>query len=136
MKRTLPVVGEDDALFWTGGADGRLHFPQCGRCRCIVHPPAPVCPQCHSRALREITVSGEGTVETFTLNWQAWMPGMEVPFAIAIVTLDEQDDLRLMTNIVGAPPESVHIGMRVRVRFEDCGDGIHLPLFEPVPAPA
>jgi uncharacterized OB-fold protein len=134
MMRTLPVVNEDDALFWKGGADGKLHFPQCQQCRYIVHPPAPVCPHCHGRELSEITVSGEGTVETFTLNYQPWMPDMQVPFAIAIVTLDEQDDLRLMSNVVNIEPDQVKIGMRVSVVFEACEEGIYLPLFEPLKA--
>lgn len=134
MNRTLPVVNDDDTLFWTGGADGKLHFPQCSDCRYIVHPPSPVCPQCYSRELEPVTVSGKGTVETFSLNYQPWMPDMPVPFAIAIVSLDEQHDLRLMTNIVNTPPEAVHIGMRVQVVFEACAHAIYLPLFEPVAA--
>jgi uncharacterized OB-fold protein len=112
--------------------DGHLHFPLCGRCRYIVHPPSPVCPLCYSRGLGEIVVSGLGVVETFTLNYQAWAQGMEVPFVIAIVTLEEQDDLRLMTNIINIDPAKVKIGMQVKVIFEVCDDGIYLPLFEPV----
>ncbi len=132
MIRTLPVVNDDDALFWTGGADGKLHFPKCSDCGYIVHPPSPVCPQCLGRELMPVAVSGMGTVETYTLNHHPWMPDMQVPFAIAIVTLDEQDDLRLMTNIVNTPPETVEIGMRVKVLFETCEDDIYLPLFEPL----
>ena len=132
MNRTLPVVSEEDAVFWRGGADGHLHFPQCTRCNYIVHPPGPVCPECHHRELNAIVVSGMGTIETYTINYQAWLPDMEVPFVIAIVTLDEQEDLRLMTNIVSIPPAAVTIGMKVKVVFEACEDGIYLPLFEPV----
>jgi len=134
MTRTLPVVNDDDALFWTGGADGKLHFIQCSGCGYIVHPPSPVCPQCRGRELTPVTVSGKGTVETYTLNYHPWMPDLQVPYAIAIITLDEQDDLRLMTNVVNTPPETVEIGMRVKVLFEACEDGIYLPLFEPLQA--
>jgi uncharacterized OB-fold protein len=49
---------------------------------------------------------------------------------IAIVEIDEQPSLRLMTNIVNCPPESVHIGMPVQVVFEAHED-VHIPLFEP-----
>jgi hypothetical protein len=69
-------------------------------------------------------------VATFTLNHQRWLPGLEVPYCIAIVELDEQPGLRLTTNVVGCPPESVRIGMRVRVTFEQHGD-VYLPLFTP-----
>ena len=62
------------------------------------------------------------------------MPGMEVSFAIAVVTLDEQDDLPLMTNIVYTPHDAEDIGMRGNEVFESCEDDIYLPLFEPLEA--
>jgi uncharacterized OB-fold protein len=46
------------------------------------------------------------------------------------VEIDEQPGLRLMTNIVGCPAESVHVGMRVRVVFEE-HDDVFMPLFTP-----
>src|SRR3989449_8457980 len=61
------------------------------------------------------------------------MPGMEVPYAIGLVELIEQADLRLTTNIVGCAPDAVTIGMPVRVTFRDVSDEIALPLFEPDP---
>jgi len=70
-------------------------------------------------------------VLTFTLNHQPWVPSPDHPYAIAIVELDEQPGLRLMTNIANCPAESVRIGMRVRVVFEQ-RDDVWLPLFEPV----
>jgi uncharacterized OB-fold protein len=70
-------------------------------------------------------------VLTFTVNHQAWIPGFDPPYVVAIVELEEQPGLRLTTNIVGCPIENVTIGMSVRVRFEDVGEGVFLPLFEP-----
>jgi uncharacterized OB-fold protein len=80
-------------------------------------------------------VSGKGTVETFTVNYRAWGPGLEVPYTIAIVVLDEQPDLRLTTNILGIDPEKVTIGLRVRVTFEQDED-IWLPMFVPLASEA
>jgi uncharacterized OB-fold protein len=71
-------------------------------------------------------------VATFTVNHQAWFPGFDPPYVIAIVELAEQAGLRLTTNLVGCPPERVRIGMAVRVRFEAYED-VYLPLFEPDP---
>ena len=75
-------------------------------------------------------MSGRGTVHTFTVNHQPWIPGYEPPYAVAIVELEEQEGLRLMTNVVGCPPDDVHIGMPVRVTFEH-HDDVWLPLFTP-----
>ena len=48
------------------------------------------------------------------------------------VELVEQEGLRFMTNLVNCDPESVSIGMPVRVLFEDHGE-IFVPVFEPDP---
>lgn len=132
MSRILPIVNDEDAPYWKGGVDGSLHFPQCQSCGYILHPPSAVCPQCHSRDLKFITVSGLGVIRTFTINHHPWIPDVEVPYVIAIVALEEQEDLCIMTNIINIDPDKVTIGMKVRVRFEACEDDIYLPLFEPM----
>lgn len=128
--RVLPRVTDANRHFWTGGAQGELRFLRCGRCATWVHPPAPVCPDCLSRDLLPAAVSGRATVVTYTLNHQPWVPAPDHPYAIAIVEIEEQPGLRLMTNIVNCPPGSVRIGMPVRVVFER-HDEVFVPLFEP-----
>jgi uncharacterized OB-fold protein len=128
-----PTVTTASAFFWASGADGRLRFLRCTSCDVIVHPPTPVCPGCRTGTLTPSAVSGLATVATFTINEMAWIPGFDPPYVVALVELDEQRSVRLTTNIVNCAPESVHIGMPVRVVFEPRGD-IWLPLFEPVPS--
>ena len=129
--RVLPRVREDTEFFWTSGADGLLRFLTCTTCGYIVHPPAPICPRCLTKTLEPRPVSGRATVATFTINIQPWIPGFDPPYVIAMVELAEQPGLRLTTNIVGCPPEDVHIGMPVEVRFDQYDD-VWLPLFAPV----
>jgi uncharacterized OB-fold protein len=69
-------------------------------------------------------------VLTYTVNRHVWEKGLEAPYLIAIVGIDEQPGLRLTTNIVNCAIEDVRIGMRVRVLFESYED-VWLPLFEP-----
>jgi uncharacterized protein len=76
-------------------------------------------------------VPGTGTIDTFTINYQEWRPGLEVPYAIARVAIDGAPGVYLTTNIVGCPVESVDIGARVRAKFEQHGE-IYLPLFEKI----
>jgi uncharacterized OB-fold protein len=128
--RILPRLGGATEFFWTSGADGRLRFLRCRQCGYYVHPPSPICPVDLSKDLAPEAVSGRGTVHTFTVNHQPWIPGYEPPYAVAIVELEEQEGLRLMTNVVGCPAEDVHVGMPVRVTFEH-HDDVWLPLFEP-----
>jgi uncharacterized OB-fold protein len=131
--RVLPRVTDRNRHFWTGGAQGKLQLLRCRACETWVHPPAPVCPDCLSRDVAPSALSGRAKVVTVTLNHQPWVPAPDHPYAIAIVELEEQPGLRLMTNVVNCAPEAVHIGMPVRVVFEAHGD-VHVPLFEPAEA--
>lgn len=131
--RVLPRVTPQNEHFWRGGAEGKLQFLRCHPCGSYVHPPAPVCGRCLSKDLAPAAVSGRATVVTFTLNHQPWVPAPDHPYAIAIVEIDEQPDVRLMTNIVGCAAEAVRIGMRVAVEFEEHED-VFVPVFAPVEA--
>jgi len=131
--RPLPQLNDLNRFFWTGAADGKLRMQHCQDCGHWQHPAGVICPECLSRNLVPEEMSGLATVEALTLNYQPWIPGVEVPYVIAIVGLDEQKGLNLTTNIVGVAPESVHIGQRVRVVFEAVED-VYLPLFTPITA--
>lgn len=129
--RPLPKLDELNRFFWTGGADGKLRFQRCQDCGFWLHPPGVLCPKCLGGNLVPEAVSGLGTVAALTINHQPWVPGSAVPYAVAIVELDEQPGLRLTTNIVGVPLENIRIGQRVRVVFEAFED-VFLPFFTPV----
>ena len=131
QHRPLPDMTVETEPFWTGGQEGRLLITRCHDCAYLIHPPSPVCPQCLSRDVRPAAVSGRGEVVTFTINHQPWYPGLDVPYAVAIVELAEQSGLRLTTNIVNCPLAEVRIGLPVQVAFERV-DEISIPVFEPV----
>ena len=128
--RLLPRVDDTNEFFWTGGKDDELRFLRCQTCGYYVHPPSPICPIDLSRDLAPEAVSGRATVHTFTVNHQPWIPGYDPPYVIAIVEIEEQPDVRLMTNIVGCAPDDVYVGMPVEVAF-DHHDDVWLPLFKP-----
>jgi uncharacterized OB-fold protein len=128
--RVLPLVTPQNEHFWRGGERGELRFLRCGACRTWVHPPSPVCPACYARELAPEAVSGRATVLTCTWNHQPWVPSPDHPYPIAIVEIEEQPGLRLMTNILHVTPETPLIGMPVQVVFEQ-HDDVWIPLFEP-----
>jgi uncharacterized protein len=132
--RILPRLTDANRHFWQGGERGELVFLRCRTCGYYIHPPQPLCPIDFGKDLAPEPVSGRGTVATFTVNHQRWIPGMTVPYVIALVTIEEQPDLRLQTNIVGCEPEDVRIGMPVEVVFEFRADhhgDVWVPLFQP-----
>jgi hypothetical protein len=129
--RILPALTDLNTPFWTGGANGELLIQRCASCRLWVHPPVAQCPAC-AGTLRNEAVSGNGTIFTFTTNYQQFHPDVAPPYVIAIVELDEQADLRLPTNIVNADADSLTCGTPVRVLFE-CQEAVFVPVFEPAP---
>lgn len=105
-----------------------LHIQRCDACGLFIHPPTGVCRRCLSDEISDSPLEGVGTIESYTINHQAWTPGMEVPFVIARVALSNAPGVILTSNIVGCDPERVRIGERVRVSFEKNGE-YHIPLF-------
>jgi uncharacterized OB-fold protein len=131
--RMLPNLHEHNRAFWTGGADRKLLIAQCTGCALWVQPPAADCPDCGG-VLVARPVSGNGTVFTYTVNYQPFNPAVPVPYVVAIVQLDEQPDLRIAANIVDCEPDSVYIGLPVEVRFERHdvdGVSVFVPVFAP-----
>lgn len=127
--RVLPAIDDENRFFWTSGEDGRLRFLRCQDCGYWLHPPSPRCPKCGSRTLAPERVSGHGEVFSYTINHQPW-DGSDEPWAIVLVAFPEQEGLRLTTNVVGCSVDDVHIGMPVRITF-DQRDDIWFPVVEP-----
>jgi uncharacterized OB-fold protein len=120
------------AFYWEGATAGSLLILQCTECGFFSHPPDVSCQRCASTALEPAPVSGAGTVYSFTIVRQAFDPAFmpEVPYLIALVELDEQPGLRLLANIVDVDIETVEVGDRVEVTFED-RQGQAVPQFRP-----
>ena len=116
--RLLPELSEDNEFFWKSGEDGTLRFQRCTGCGDLRHPPSAVCPYCRSTEWEPAAVSGRGVVAGFTRNEQMWQPSFPPPYVIAIVAIEEDDRIRLTTNLVNCSPDDVFVGMKVQVRFE------------------
>lgn len=137
--RPLPLVTDDNRHHWSGSAQG-WSVLRCVACRRWLLPPAPVCRHCHADGPVPEPVSGDARLLSWTLNVQPWLPGMEVPFVVVLLALDEQDDLRLLTDLLDADGNMVRttdglfIGAPLRLVFEQVADDVALP--QAVLAPA
>jgi len=129
-ERALPYVDMDSKAFWTGGERGELLIYRCQECAYYVHPPVRFCPKCESRKVEPEAVSGKGYVTSFTVNHKKWVPGLPDRYVLALVSIAEQEDVRLVCNILNCDPESVTMGMPVKVLFEQHED-VWVPFFEP-----
>ena len=110
--------------FWAAAAEGRLLLPRCEDCGRTHWYPRAHGPLCGSVRLRWEPASGRGTLHAFSPARRA-----EPQYTLAYVTLEEGPTL--MTNIVGAAPEALHIGQPVVVRFQPAAEGRMMPFFTP-----
>jgi uncharacterized OB-fold protein len=126
----LPELTAESTAYWTGGAHGELMIAHCEDCGKAIHPPQLVCPKCLSRQVTPRKVAGTGTVYTYTVNHQAWIPDMPVPYVLAVVDLDDVPGVRVTARLEVAP-ETVQIGQKVRIGFTPSGD-VWLPHWLPL----
>ncbi len=127
--RPRPRLDAGNRAFWTGGAEGKLYIMRCSACGEYTHPPRQICRHCQSEDMAPHAAQGTGQIDSYTINHQAWMPDLEVPFVIARVRLDGIPGVYLTTNIVGSPVDAINIDDPVQVVFEE-QDGIWFPLFQ------
>jgi hypothetical protein len=75
-------------------------------------------------------VSGRGKIYAYTVARQAFDGAFveDIPYVLALVELEEQANLRILTNIVGAQLDELASDVAVEVTFEDRRD-YKLPQF-------
>lgn len=129
--RFVPPVSEAAVPFWDATRERRLVVQWCTACEEPVFFPREVCPSCLGTALEWRPASGRGAVYAVTVEHRPQNPAMAAmaPYAVALVELDE--GVRLLTNLVGAPPESFAVDDPVQVVWEELPDGRNLPQFAP-----
>ena len=132
VPKPAPAPTEVSQFFWDAAKEHRLMIQRCDDCAYYIHPPMVVCPKCQSDRLTPTDVSGKGTVYSFSVVQRAFHPGFaaDMPYVLALVDLEEQEGVRLVTNIVECPIEALQIGMAVEATFED-REGHTVPLFRP-----
>lgn len=131
--RFEPPASEIAGPFWDATKEEKLLLQWCRDCSQPVFYPREVCPTClKSAGLEWRPASGKGVVYAVSVQHTPQMPMpfyQNGPYAVALVELEE--GVRMLTNVIGCPPESVTVGQPVQVTWEALSDGRNLPLFEP-----
>ena len=130
IPKPTPSPNEVTQFFWDAAREHKLVIQRCDECGRYIHWPQLRCPRCGSDRLTPSQVSGKGNIYSFCVVHHVFHPAFEVPYNLAIVELEEQPGLRMLTNIVDCPHDALSVGMPVEVTFED-GDGFTLPQFRP-----
>lgn len=129
--KPIPAVTPDLQPFFEGAKHRELRVQRCRACGALRFPARTICSECLATEAEWIPVSGRGEVFSFNVMHQVYHPGFaaEVPYAVVIVRLVEGP--KMVTNLIGVDAHAVHIGMPVRVVFEDLSDDVTLPKFVP-----
>jgi len=129
--KPVPIPDELTETFWESINQRRLVIQRCQNCRTYYHPPVGLCPECLSTELTYEPVSGRGTINSFTITYDARQPAFEAiqPYTVAIVELVEQKGLFMLSNVPGTPADEIRIGLAVVVDFEEIVPGRLIPQF-------
>lgn len=115
--------------------EDRLKGLECSDCGALTVPPKATCQECGSSNLSVTTLSGEGTIKTFTVI-RVSPEGLEAPYIVVLAELKEGP--WLMGNLAGLDPAAVTmdlIGRQVKLGHRvvtgmkyTAGEGV-VPLF-------
>lgn len=89
---------------------GRFELQQCDECTHFIFHPRMLCPFCGGSSLHWVAACGRGTIYSFTIIRRH--PDKGGDYAIVLVDLDE--GVRMMSSITDVPPDSLKIGLSVK----------------------
>jgi uncharacterized OB-fold protein len=141
-RETFPLPDVDDpvtAPFFAGAARGALTIPRCDNCGRFVWYPAEACPACAHGAFTWTDVSGRGTLFSWAVVERAFLPAFaeQVPFVTALIALEEDAAVRVVSYVVDVEPDALVAGMRVVAVFRSLSfptvpdDSVTVPMFVP-----
>jgi len=91
--------------------------------------PSFFCSQCYASDIAWEISAGRGTLYSWTIVWRPQHPTFIVPYAPAIVGLEEGP--RVLSAIVDCEPEDLAENMPLEVVYYPISEAITLPYFRP-----
>jgi uncharacterized protein len=126
-----PSVYVDTAPFWEAAKQGKLVLQFCKDTNQFQHYPRPVSIFTGSRNLEWREVSGRGVVYACTVI-RVPGPGLDGRLPLSVVTVELDEGVRMLGNIVNVEPDKVAIGQRVEVTWDRLSDDFQYPAFRVV----
>lgn len=115
-----------DAAYQFHLANGEFRIQQCDGCERRIFYPRILCPHCGDTQLSWHKVSGNGTV--YACSVVMGKPGTDTDYAVVLVDLEE--GVRMMSRVIDCDQHAVKIGMRLTARIAE-KDGKPLVVFAP-----
>ena len=121
MPKQSPVPEDVDRPFWEAANEDRLVLQNCTACDRLQHPPAETCSACGSGDNMEWKeMSGRGRVYGYGVMYDCPVTILaeDQPFNIAVVELEEDPGIKMLSHLPGTPVDDVPVGAAVQVEFE------------------
>ena len=132
MAKPVPRPTPTEQPFYDACAEGKLVLQRCQSCGHVLFYPRTHCDACQSDQLVWEDASGAGTIASYTVVRRGVSADFEAPYVIALIDLAEGP--RMMSQIVDAHPDTLVVGLSVRVDFGAWSEDITLPVFRLRPA--
>jgi len=128
-KLPLPKMRGPAAEFYKFCQAHELRFQRCADCAAWRHIPRDMCAKCGSFNFEWVRSSGRGTVFSWTVAAQPFVPQFAplVPYAPAVIELEE--GVRMVSWITDIKPDELELGIPVEVAFDDVTPEVTLPKF-------
>jgi uncharacterized protein len=115
--------------YWEGCRRQQLLSQRCAECSFRGLSAFTVCAQCQATSPVWEESAGQGSLYSWTVVWRPPDPAFVVPYAPAVVRLDE--DFFMLSAVIGCEPAALQEGLRLAVEFHPVSDEITLPYFRP-----
>jgi uncharacterized protein len=126
LTRPMPDPSSLTEEFWAAADRHELVRPVCGVCGASFFSPQICCPACLSEDWAYESSSGRGVVYSSTLVRRSPRPGIDAPYELAIVDLEE--GWSMLANLLGGGERAAVPGTPVQVDWIAVGSR-SLPAF-------
>jgi uncharacterized OB-fold protein len=116
----LPDLTDERTVeFFAGAQRGELLVPRCDACGALSWYPMDECDRCDGVSFTWARVSGRGRLFSWAVVERAFLPAFAgmVPFVSALVALDDDPSVRMVTYIVDVPADELRAELPVEVVF-------------------
>ena len=129
-----PEVTPESAAFWDAAREGKLVVDHCEKCEGNYFPPRAWCPTCVTGEFIDQCheLRGPARLYSFTVNCRAWIPGMQVPFAVGLAHFDDAPGVRIPCRVRTADLSTLRCDMLLAIGFEAGAEGFAVPSFSAV----
>jgi uncharacterized OB-fold protein len=117
--------------YWDSLREHSVRVQKCDSCGTFRHVPKEICSRCMSTEFSWSPTTPAGEVYAHTVIHRPPTPAyqQDAPYVLVHVAMD--DGFRMIAGMPGIAPDSVRIGQRVRVTYEDVTPDWTLLQFEP-----